>query len=40
MGCEKDLTVITGFEDGGRAHKPRTADSLQKLEKSRKQILP
>ena len=37
----RDLKArMADFEDGGRGLKARTAGGLQKLEKSRKQILP
>lgn len=40
MPYERAWFPITDFEDGGRAHKPRKAVSLQQLEKTRKWILP
>ena len=40
MQCENNSVHIAGIEDGEGGHKPRNADTLQTLEKARKQILP
>lgn len=38
---ERDLKMFSaGFEDGRSGHEPKKAGGLQKLEKTRKQILP
>ena len=35
----KTQLAIAGFENGGRGHEPKTAGSLQKLEKAKEWIL-